>query len=116
MKKIFFLIVIALTLQSCYNDSEEAVYGVVDCDVTDVTFTTDVSPIINSSCATTGCHVSGGSGPGNFNDFNDLSSKIADGSFQNRVLVQMTMPPSVPLQDCELDILQAWIDNGAPND
>jgi hypothetical protein len=116
MKKILLLFILTILLQSCYNDSEEAIYGVVDCDVTNVTYSTDVAPIINSSCATTGCHVSGGSGPGNFNDFNELSAKIADGSFQNRVLVQMTMPPSVPLQDCELDLIQAWIDNGALND
>lgn len=116
MKKIFLLLAITASLQSCYNDSEEAIYGEVNCDVTAVTYTTDVAPIINSSCATTACHASGGSGPGNFNDFSELAAKVADGSFENRVLVQMTMPPNVPLQDCELQILQAWIDNGALND
>lgn len=115
MKKIFFLILISVSLQSCYNDSEEAIYGDVTCDVTDVTYTDDVAPIINSSCATTGCHVAGGSGPGNFNDFSDLAGKVSNGSFENRVLVQQTMPPDAPLQACELEILQAWLDSGANN-
>lgn len=116
MKKLVFLTPLIFILQSCYFDNEEDIYGPVSCDVSAVTFSNQVAPIINSSCATTGCHVSGGSGPGNFTVFSELIAKVNNGSFENRVLIQKTMPPNSPLPDCDLQILQAWIDNGAPND
>lgn len=115
MKKLIFLIIILFTLQSCYNDNEEDLYGPVLCDTADITYSEDVAPIINSSCATSGCHVAGGTGPGNFTVFSELLAKVNNGSFENRVLVQKTMPPGTALINCELDILQTWIDNGAPN-
>ena len=116
MKKTLVLILFGLSLYSCYNDNEEELYGPVSCDVSAVSYTNDVLPIINASCATSGCHVSGGTGPGDFSNYNDLKGKVDNGSFENRVLVQKNMPPSTPLSDCELAILQAWLDNGAPND
>lgn len=118
MKKLIYLIcliAISLWFQSCYNDNEEEIYGVVTCDVTEITYANDVQPIINSSCATTACHASGGSAPGNFTNFNELTDKVDNGSFVNRVLVQKTMPPNSELSNCELEILQAWIDGGALN-
>lgn len=115
MKKFISILIIATTLQSCYNDSEEYLYGPVTCDTTEISFSTDVTPIINSSCATTNCHVSGGSGPGDFTQFGDLKAKVDDSSFVNRVIEQRTMPPGTPLTDCEIQILQAWLDAGATN-
>ena len=115
MKKLFFLSVLIFILHSCYYDKEEEIYGPVTCDVTDVTYSSHVAPIINSSCATTGCHVSGGSGPGNFTVFNELIAKVNNGSFENRVLIQQTMPPNSELSECDLQTLEIWINNGAPN-
>jgi len=115
MKKLSYLIFLVLILQSCYNDNEEDIYGEVTCDISVVTYAEKIQPIINSSCATTGCHVSGGSGPGNFTNFNGLQNKINNGSFENRVLVQKDMPPNSSLSDCELQTIQAWLDAGAQN-
>ena len=115
MKKSFLFLLSILFLNSCYNDNEEELYGPVSCDVTDITYSTDVLPIINASCATTACHASGGTAPGNFNNFNELKAKVDNGTFENRVLIQKNMPPNAQLSDCDLDILQAWLDNGALN-
>lgn len=115
MKKLLLLTFLSLILHSCYNDNEEEIYGVVTCDTTAITYAERVQPIINSSCATTGCHVSGGSAPGNFTNFSELQSKINSGSFENRVLVQKDMPPNSSLSDCELQTIQAWLDAGAQN-
>ena len=113
MKKKIKLILFTLALYSCYNDNEEELYGPVSCDVSNVTYSNEVIAIINSSCATTGCHVSGGTGPGNFTSYNDLKATVDNGTFENRVLIQKTMPPSTPLSDCDLQILQTWLDEGA---
>ena len=115
MKKISILILLTFALQSCYNDNEEELYGPVTCDLSDVTYADQVSSIINSSCATSGCHVAGGTGSGDFTNFDELKSKVDNGSFENRVLVEKTMPPSSQLSDCDLQILQTWLDNGALN-
>lgn len=115
MKKKIVFILFILTLISCYNDNEEDLYGPVSCDVSAITYANDVLPIINASCATTGCHVSGGSGPGDFTNYNDLKLKVDNGTFETRVLVDKNMPPNTPLSNCDLQILQAWIDNGALN-
>ena len=113
MKKTTIFILFILALYSCYNDNEEELYGPVSCDVSNVTYSNQVIAIINSSCATTGCHVTGGTGPGNFMSYNDLKATIDNGTFENRVLIQKTMPPSTPLSDCDLQILQTWLDEGA---
>lgn len=113
-KKIVFILSIVF-FYSCYNDNEEELYGPVSCDVSAITYTNDVLPIINTSCATAGCHVSGGTGSGDFTNYTELKAKVDNGSFENRVLIQKNMPPSTPLTDCELQILQAWVDNGALN-
>ena len=115
MKKLIIILIVTFSLQSCYNDNEEDIYGPVLCDTSEVTFSADVNPIINSSCATTNCHASGGSGPGDFTQFDELKAKVDDGSFVNRVIEQQTMPPGTPLTDCELQTLQAWLDAGATN-
>ncbi len=113
--RILFKILVLTLVSSCYNDNEEDLYGPINCDVSEVTYSVNVQPIINSSCATTGCHTSGGTAPGNFNNYNELKSKVDNGTFENRVLIQKTMPPNSPLSDCELETLQAWIDGGALN-
>lgn len=115
MKKKIVFIFLIVTCFSCYFDNEEELYGPVSCDVSNVTYSNDVVAIINSSCATTGCHVAGGSGPGDFTNYNELKAKVDNNTFQTRVLIDKTMPPSAPLSDCELSILQTWVDNGALN-
>ena len=115
MKKLIPLFSIILVLYSCYNDNEEDLYGPVNCDITSVSFSIDVSPIISSSCSTTGCHSAGGTAPGDFSVFSELEAKVIDGSFENRVLIQRNMPPNSQLSNCELQILQAWLDGGAQN-
>lgn len=115
MKKKIVFVLFILTLYSCYFDNEEELYGPVSCDVSAITYSNDVLPIINASCATTGCHVSGGTGPGDFTNYNELKAKVDNGTFNTRVLVQQNMPPNSSLSDCELQTLEAWIDSGAQN-
>lgn len=115
MKRTLVYVITVLILQSCYFDNEEDLYGPVTCDLSNITYSSDVSIIINSSCATTGCHVPGGTGTGDFTNYTGLKAKVDNGTFETRVLNEKTMPPSTPLSQCELEILQNWLDNGALN-
>ncbi len=109
-------IVTTIFLYSCVSESGLNIdpEGVV-CETENVTFSNDISPIIATSCAISGCHSTGGSAPGNFETFDGLERKINDGSFENRVLVRMDMPPNRSLSQCDLDQIQSWLDAGALN-
>lgn len=108
-----------LTLSGCYYDNEEELYQYYyqanACDTTNVSFAADIFPIIQGNCATAGCHVAGGGGPGIFSNYAGIMDKVNNGSFENRVLIQRDMPPSGALTDCQINLLQAWLRAGTPN-
>lgn len=114
---IFSLLTIfmGLAFAGCYNDKEDLLYGTDNCDTAMVSFSEDIMPIINNSCATVGCHVQGGGVPGIFENYNQIKDKVDDGSFGQRVVVQQDMPPAGPLTNCQIEHVQKWIEDGAPN-
>lgn len=113
-KTLLTALVLALGLAGCYYDNEEELYGDT-CDTSDVTYSATVEPIINSTCATTGCHVAGGSGNGLLESYENVKVKVDDGSFRQRVIEQRDMPPGTPLTECQISILEDWLAQGAPN-
>ena len=107
-----------LMFSSCYYDNEEELYEYYNaqntCDTTAVSFSNDIMPMIQGNCIT-GCHVAGGSGSGIFENYAEIKAKVDNGSMNNRVVVQRTMPPGGSLTECQILQLQAWILKGAPN-
>lgn len=102
-----------IVLSACYYDVESELYT-GNCDIpASPTYTADVSSIVNNKCATAGCHVTGGSGVGNMESYSGVLAKVQDGTFEQEVLVDLTMPPSGGMSQCELDIINAWLANGA---
>jgi hypothetical protein len=102
-----------ICLHSCYYDVESELYP-GGCEVpTQLTYTEHIKPIIDASCAISGCHVSGGDGPGNYTTYAGLQSSLDDGSFNQRVLVDRDMPPNGSLTDCQIQFINQWIQNGA---
>lgn len=96
--------------QQAYNNYCE------ECDTTDYTFSTRISPIVGTSCATsTGCHASGSS-YGEFTSYNNIKPYVDNGSIYDRVITQKSMPPSGALPECDIEVLKKWIEAGAPND
>ena len=77
-------------------------------------FASEVQPLMIMRCATTGCHVSGGSAPFVISDFASVSGRT--GSIRARVAGR-TMPPAsaTQLTDAEIAIIVNWVDGGAPN-
>lgn len=103
-----------VSLSGCYYDSEEVLYPETFCDLNSVTWSGTIEPIIAGECALPGCHVPGGDGAGHFTSYAGVKAKVEDGSFQQQVLVQRTMPPSGSLTDCELQQIMLWVQAGAP--
>lgn len=100
---------------SCEFNSEEELYGPEPEPPVEVSYSADIEPIIQMSCATTACHVQGGFANGVFEDYTGVKAKVDNGSFRQRVLVDKDMPPGGSLSDKDLAIIKAWLDNGAPN-
>jgi hypothetical protein len=110
------IMLLAALFASCYYDVEEELYANGNCDVpATVSFTLHVQTLINNQCAYSGCHVQGGSGNGDFTSYSGVKQKVDNGSFHQRVIVDRDMPPAAPLPDCDLQLLQAWLDQGAMN-
>ena len=109
-----------MVLGACYYDNEEELYELYynanPCDTSTVTFSGTIFPIIQGNCSISGCHIAGGTGPGLFENYDQVKSFVDNGKLENRVLVLKNMPPISPLTNCQQLQIQQWLDRGAPND
>ncbi|WP_235296446.1 hypothetical protein [Portibacter marinus] len=112
--KTFYLILVCFIF-SCTRDS----LGMEDniCDER-VTYEDNIKPIVDATCAYSGCHRSGAA-PGEFIDYDGLSRYFGGGQLEQRVTVAQNMPPSnapgpKELSKRELDLFKCWIDEGYP--
>jgi hypothetical protein len=101
-------------LSSCYYDVEEELYPGSNCQTIELpTYTNSIKAVIDANCATSGCHVDGGTGPANFTSYQGFVDYLP-GGFEARVIDARDMPPSIPLTPCDYQLFQIWITNGAP--
>jgi hypothetical protein len=116
-----FALILVLMFTSCTYDEFDFQESApqLSCDtINQITFSEKAGLIIAANCALS-CHVIGGTAPGNFNNYMELKEKVIDGSFENRVFILKDMPPDYSpgpkfLNDCDLEILKAWINAGFP--
>lgn len=113
--KILIGTLLILSFSACYYDKEDLLYGNDDCVVEGLSYSVDIEPIINSSCATSGCHVQGGSENGIFDSYAGVKAKVDNGSFRQRVIADRDMPPGSPLSNCQIKYIEEWLNQGAPN-
>ncbi|MFT5183060.1 MAG: hypothetical protein ACI84C_000182 [Flavobacteriales bacterium] len=105
-----------LLMVGCYYDVETDLYPDTSCNTPiEVLYSTHVVPLIAQRCAFSGCHVDGDVSGADLDTYEGVKARVDDGSFADRSLTQRNMPSSAPLPGCEIDLLQAWIDQGAPN-
>lgn len=111
-----FLAFCAIFLVACHAENEEELFPqkTVDTDAP-ISFMREVSPIIKNNCATAGCHEPRGTGNGNFETYAGIKLKVDNGTLERRAIVNKDMPAAGPLPQRQIDILKAWIDQGAPN-
>jgi len=115
---IFFLIISSLALSSCYYDSEEELYSGSACDTTNVTYSGTIQPILAANCNS--CHTgSTGQGGVSLSTYDELMVHVNSGIFRKAVNHEPGATPMpynmAKLPDCELLKINAWINNGAPN-
>jgi hypothetical protein len=115
MKTLFPALTIAVLSVGCYYDTEEKLYpGLAPCELADVTWSETIRPIIQTRCAISGCHVQGGNGPGDYSQFTNVKAAADQGFIRIVVIDNRSMPPGIPLNDCQLEQIGIWLDAGAP--
>lgn len=88
------------------------------CDTNEVTFSSTIYPLVEIKCQ--GCH--SGSQPSSglaLLDYEDISAIAFDGSFMSSIqgadgYAQMPYNANA-LPPCEVDLIEAWIEDGAPD-
>lgn len=106
------------TFVGCYYDNEEDLYGPVECDTGNVTYSSDVLPVLEQNCYV--CHSAASNQGGvTLEGYNALKIYVDNGRFIGAIMHEdgfSPMPQSAPqLPQCTLDKIQAWVDEGAPN-
>ncbi len=112
------LFALVLFAPGCYYDNEEELYPNSFCDTVNVGYSSSISTIIETKCAIPGCHVAGGLGTGNFNEFDQLLGQVNNGRLLPSIRRESTsipMPPSGGLRDCEIRRIELWVADGAQN-
>ena len=121
VKNIYFVFLSILLLNSCNYDNEKSLYGSFDCDTNVVSFEMDIYPIISSHCTT--CHA--GPSPSAelaLETYEQIKSSALNGSYSgmiNRIEKQegtpLSMPPNYRLELCQIQMIKAWVEQGALN-
>lgn len=121
MRYLGSIVLATFIFTACTNDQADEP-NAVECNLPDVSFKTDVMPVIERSCSyQSSCHASGAAN-GDFTTFETLQEDLDNEKFANRVLVSKDMPPQYApeghpksLDDAEIMIIQCWADGGYQN-
>jgi hypothetical protein len=105
---LLILATLALFASSCKKDYT------ADCSGATKSFATDVSPVMQTSCATSsGCHSTGShEGPGALVTYAQISANKASVS---RSVENGTMPQGSSLTSAQKNAIICWVNSGAPN-
>lgn len=118
------ILILSFSLSGCYYDSEEYLYGNLSSNCPDssvYTFGGGVQPILQKYCYT--CHSNSSSSMGGgikLQNYADVKVQVSNGKLIGTISHAngfLPMPQgSSKIPDCNILIIQKWIDNNAPND
>ncbi|MEL7123194.1 MAG: hypothetical protein AAFO07_27340 [Bacteroidota bacterium] len=127
-RETHFLLVLLLMglLTYCTNDELPAPDPAAsdECDNISATYDTNIKPIIDNSCAYSGCHL--GSAPGRYDTYEGMLPNLQNGLILQRVITlrddpNVGMPPNYApsnrpqdLSDEDFQLIKCWLENGFP--
>ncbi len=107
------ILIILVLLPHCYYDSEEYIYGKSACNTTNISYANDISLIMNQHCNS--CHNQSVPSGSVITDNYASLLKIANDGRLWQTTSSGSMPKSGKLDDCTINKIKAWLDNGAKN-
>jgi SprB repeat len=78
-----------------------------------ISFAAEVKNIIDTNCAVSGCHVSGGAAPGSFTSMANIQSSASE--IKSRTQSGNMPKNGTKLPQAQLDAIACWVDDGALN-
>ena len=117
-KALIWMVALLVGLVSCHYNVEEDLVPINDCDVSKVSYALHISPIIESRCLQ--CHAASLNFGGiTLEGYDQLKKQIDGGRFLGAINHEPGFSPMPQnegqLPTCNLDMIQAWINEGAPN-
>ena len=114
---LFLSLSFLLVFSSCVRDRGPLPVpkAPIGCAALNITYASDIKPIILANCAIGGCHDNSGGAPGDYTQYNMVKSAVDAGLFQDRALVVKDMPPAGALPDSLIVKINCWLDAGAPD-
>ena len=111
------LLLLGLT-QACTNDNLEDLYPEDECadyPTENVTYNANLKALLDFRCGNDACHSATSTrGLTDYTNYVNLKSALDVGRFQRRVFEYRDMPHNQTLTPCEMDQIQAWVDQGYP--
>lgn len=86
----------------------------LDCSKINATYASDVRPVLEANCLSSGCHNSNSTN-GDFTSYTGVKVKVDNSSFDSRVIQQKNMPLSSSLTTEQLKKIKCWLNAGALN-
>ncbi len=115
---ILFSLLISLGFSACSSDDDNGDNGDngnIVCETDNLRFAEDIQPIIDANCAISGCHPAGSSRA--MDTYEAVRDYALDGSLVTRINLPasnpQSMPPTGPLDDCTIEKITAWVNDGA---
>lgn len=119
MNKLVICVFVGLFMTSCYYDSEETLYGTVECSTEGASYSVDVLPLLIDNCYR--CHAAAANFGGiNLEGYDQVSIYVNNGELLG--VIRHTpgfspMPQNEPqLVECNIEKIATWIESGAQND
>jgi hypothetical protein len=119
MKMLIYIGLLSVATVSCYYDNKEDLYQNFpdNCNTTAVSYAVDIRPVIDQSCAFIGCHAGASPAAGlKLETYAELKAIADNGKLVGRITGTSgtVMPPTGPLNDCSIQQITAWVNQGAP--
>jgi len=116
--KLFSLALLLVSFIACSDDEEMMVSGTPLCEVDGLTYTNAISSIINTSCALSGCHASNTTATFPMGNYDETFAAVGFGRIIGAINHEPGFAPmprnASQLDDCTIDRITAWINDGAP--
>jgi len=118
VRSLIITAVMAAVVTSCYYDVEEELYPDTGCDSDDISYSEDVLPLLQTHCMV--CHSQMANfGNINLEGYDQVLVHVANGGLLGSIRGDdgwSLMPQGRPtLLDCNVEKIESWIEDGAPN-
>ena len=119
MKYFWGIVLIVVSLSSCYYNNEEDLTGVIACDISAVKYSTDVAKIMDDYC--NACHSTDQKqGKVILDSYSQVATYVKNGKLMGSIQHKFgysAMPKNAGrMNNCSIATIKAWIDKGYPND